>query len=819
VIGIDFGNDKCVVSLIRGGELKIVTNDLAMRKTASMVAYGDERRFIGETAVGQQLSNASNTITDFKRLLGKSFSAPSVQKDAAGHVFKIVAGENDRAMVQVNYRGEKTILSPESISAALFSQLKTLSESFCGGAACNECVISVPPHFTDAQRRALIDAGRLSGFNVLGLINETTAVALQYGLLRKLPSDKSIKVLFYDFGHSQLNVSLVDLKDGEMKVLASASDPDLGGRDFDDVILYILLDQIQKKYKLDARESKKAYLRLKRESEKIKKALSANRDTVYSMDCLMEDTDVSGTLDRATFEAAAAGLLGRILNPVHAVLSKTGLKPEELDAVEVVGGAIRIPAVMNTLEGSFGSVLKKTCDGDESVARGCALQAAMLSPKIRVMDFKVVDCTMYPLSVIHGSPNLPPEGPATDFFVEFNSIPCVKAISFPREDSLEMILGYSDTAAVPPGTSPSIAKFVIEGRKAGNDTEGKPKMKVKVTMDHSGIICPASAQFFETVVIPETSEPVSEKDSTASDSKPSAGSEVKKDVPASEDKTDDAMDVDHAVDAPTSGEDNKPKTKKKTRKSDLSVQTILTNSLSSETFNAYFELECSMANQDRLVAETLARKNDLESYIYEIRDRVEFELVDYIQPGDKDKFLSKLSETEEWLYGDGSFAQKSQYISLLQDLRAVGDAVISRHFEESHREAAVLEFKKGVYALQKEIQDTAKYAHINLADVSKVINDADQWLFGKLGEQSKLTKTDNPAVTVAEIQSKASELEKACKKILSTPKPASAPAPESEKKDSKPKEGERESADASKTAMDVDSAEAPAAEGDKMNVD
>lgn len=260
----------------------------------------------------------------------------------------------------------------------MFHELKAIAEAKLEGQRVVDCVISCPPYWTDGQRRAMLDAANIAGLNVLRLMNETTAVALNYGLLRKLPTEKSQEVLFVDMGHSSFNTAVVSFIDKKLTVLSTASDEHLGGRSFDLLLLNRFATEIKAKHNLDVLSNVKATLKLMKECGRVKKVLSANSECRYAVEYIMNDTDVQGTITRQEFEEMAAPLIERMNAPLKRVLERAGKKIEDLHSLEVVGGAHRIPMVQKVLSDFFGNPVSKTCDGDESVARGCALQCAML---------------------------------------------------------------------------------------------------------------------------------------------------------------------------------------------------------------------------------------------------------------------------------------------------------------------------------------------------------------------------------------------------------------------------------------------------------
>lgn len=394
VIGIDFGNESCVSALAKKRQVEIVANEVSHRKTPSIVGFTESSRNIGERGLSSQSSNINRTVTEIKRLLGRENSQPELQADCKNFAFPVVALPNGSVGIKINEQG----FVPEQIAAALLGHIKTISENY-SSTRITDCVISCPPYFSDKQRSALIDSGKIAGLTVLRVMNETTAVALNYGILRTLPEKDPIRVVFIDIGHASTNVAIVRFIQGKLEVLGTASDSSLGGRNFDHLMFSWINEEIKAKYKIDPSTRPKAVLRLIQALKKSKHMLSALREVPLNVDSLMDDVDISFSISRSQFEELSTPLIQRFLAPVKQVLSQTETKVEDVHSIEVVGGCTRVPAIKSIFEKFFNKPPSTTCNADESVARGCALQCAMLSPAFRVRNFEVHDVTSYPIEV------------------------------------------------------------------------------------------------------------------------------------------------------------------------------------------------------------------------------------------------------------------------------------------------------------------------------------------------------------------------------------------------------------------------------------
>jgi len=289
------------------------------------VSLGDRSRSIGTDGKNQMIFNLKNTVSQFKRLIGRKFSDPIVAEEKKRQTCQLVERPGDAVGIKVRYLEKEEVFSPEQIMGMLLTKLKTISEAELSTKV-TDCVVSVPSYYTDRQRRAMLDAVSMAGLNCLRLMNDTSAVALAYGIYKQdFPTDKPRNVVFVDMGHSSLQVSTCAFLKGQLKVLATVADPNLGGRNFDEILKDHFVEEIKKKYKLDASSNVKAGIRLIRECEKLKKLMSANSDVIpMNIECLMEDTDVTGKLKRAEFEEKILSLLQGLEATLKTVLEKSG---------------------------------------------------------------------------------------------------------------------------------------------------------------------------------------------------------------------------------------------------------------------------------------------------------------------------------------------------------------------------------------------------------------------------------------------------------------------------------------------------------------
>ena len=388
VVGFDFGNESCVVAVARQRGIDVVLNDESKRETPAIVCFGDKQRFIGTAGSASAMMNPKNTISQIKRLIGRPFSDPELQRDIKSLPFTVIEGPDGFPLIHVTYLGENKTFTPTQVLGMLFSNLKGIAEKNLN-AAVVDCCIGIPVYFTDLQRRAVMDAATIAGLHPLRLIHETTATALAYGIYKTdLPENDPINVAFVDIGHASMQLCVAAFKKGQLKILAHAFDRNLGGRDFDEVLFQHFAAKFKEEYKIDVFQNARACLRLRAACEKLKKVLSANPEAPLNIECLMDEKDVRGFIKREEFEQLSIPILERVKKPLEKALAEAGLAVENIHAVELVGSASRVPAVLKILTEFFGKEPRRTMNASECVAKGCALQCAILSPTFKVKEFQ-----------------------------------------------------------------------------------------------------------------------------------------------------------------------------------------------------------------------------------------------------------------------------------------------------------------------------------------------------------------------------------------------------------------------------------------------
>jgi len=475
IIGIDLGTTNSCVYVQEGNEAKCVPTPEGNRTTPSIVAFTDKERLVGEMAKRQAVTNAENTIFSIKRLMGRDFDAPEIQKWKDRSAYNIVAGSKNDAYVQV---GDKQY-SPPEISAMILQKLKKDAEEYLGETV-NEAVITVPAYFNDNQRQATKDAGRIAGLEVKRIINEPTAASLAYGLDKQTNE----KIAVFDLGGGTFDISILEVGDNVVEVKSTHGDTFLGGEDFDQAVLNHLLDEFNKQTGMDVSQDRMALQRLKEAAENAKKELSSTMETEINLPFLTADQSgpkhLNMRLSRAQLESMTSDLVERTIGPCKQALEDAGLSVSEINEVILVGGQTRMPLVQQKVKEFFGKEPHKGVNPDEVVAMGAAIQGGILAGDVK--DVLLLDVT--PLSL--GIETM--GGVFTKLIEKNTTIPTKKSQTFTTAAdnqtsvSIHVLQGERPMAQ----DNKSLGRFDLVGIPAA--PRGVPQIEVTFDIDANGLV-------------------------------------------------------------------------------------------------------------------------------------------------------------------------------------------------------------------------------------------------------------------------------------------------------------------------------------------
>jgi len=635
-------------------------------------------------------------------------------------------------------------------------------------------------------------------------MNEHTATALSYGIYRSNDFDETVPriVAFCSIGHSHFSCSIVKFLKGKLEVLSEHSDRQVGGRHMDRAIMAHFGAEFQKKYGVDPLANQKSRYKLEEAAQKCRMILSANRESQISIECLVDEYDLHGLLNRDQLEELIAPMAEKMMICMGEAIKEANLSNgvSDIHSVEIVGGCSRMPFVQNCIQKAFGKEeLSKTLNADESVARGCALQAAMLSPLFKVREFAVIDYHPLAISIqymsttkddeMHDDENtLKTSGEQVSstlktsvVFPPKSHMNLVKVLTFWRKDSFDVSVNYLkpssplETSGEDASCTLSLGTYHIQVPKKDfgvSKTEDDKKIKLRAKLSLDGIFSIETAQLYYDEEVEEISK----------EKRPKV---IDVDMATSETPADPSKTT-----LETSGEDFEwvevKNLKKKTKKIDLIINSTGVPGIPQEVVQQLKDLETKMIASDREVRETNERRNDLEGLIYNLRGKLDDALAPFVAPGAVDSLQSSLTKTEDWLY-DTFDATKAIYEDKIIELQSIFKPIERLQTEEVGRIEALAKLENMITKLTTIVDSVPEqYNHISKEKfdlLAERISDATTWAREKNSTQNERKRFEEPAVLTKEIEKVYDDLKKFSEDILKEPKPVVSSPPKTSGED------------------------------------
>ena len=660
VFGVDLASLNSVVAITRNGGVDIVLNDVSKRETSSFVGLTDQERALGEAALDRYVRNLSNTVGCIKHWIGAREGDENIASEKRFLFCNTVADEEGKIKFALTYHGEPIELYPEQVLAMFLQQLRKFVNRECTvdknfPADVRDCVLTVPSFYSADQKRLVQQAAEMAGINCMSLIHETTAASIDYGIFRgsSLPETEETAniVGIIDIGYGHTCCTINKFWKGNMRVISRVNELGVGVREIDYTLAEHFASEIQKKYKIDVLENKRARLRVLQAVDKVKCQLSANISSSLNIENLM-DIDVNiANYTREEYETAIAPVVEKLRGLINKAIAEAGITVEQLNSMEIIGGGSRIPIFKQTIAEVIGKPGSFTLNATETVARGTAITAAVYSPKFQVREYVVNELAPLPILAGHANPAnesapaheaiLPGVNDVVTLVGAKDTYPKVLDVTMKRTDAFNFHVFYDSNADNVDNVKRfRLGEWSIAAPTTDKTTDGIVKARVR--------ILPTGLAQIDSVWTNTVSE-----------------------VEVEEEQAD-----------PADAEKKIMVTVKKTKKErhELAFASVFNLGHSAETVAACKKLETEMHASDTLIIRTKEAKNHLESYILDNRSRIEKggSLHDYVAEADRETFLKTANADEEWLYDEGSEATLEEYETRLKALERIGGPAFAR---------------------------------------------------------------------------------------------------------------------------------------------
>ncbi|XP_013608153.1 PREDICTED: heat shock 70 kDa protein 17 [Brassica oleracea var. oleracea] len=811
VSSVDLGSEwvkVAVVNLKRGqSPISVAINEMSKRKSPALVAFHSGDRLLGEEAAGITARYPNKVYSQLRDMVGKPFKHVKDFIDSVYLPFGIV--EDSRGAAGIKIDDGATVYSVEELLAMILGYGSDLAE-FHAKAPVKDMVVSVPPYFGQAERRGLIQASQLAGVNVLSLVHEHSGAALQYGIDKDF-SNGSRHVIFYDMGSSSTYAALVyysaynekefgkTVSVNQFQVKDVRWDSGLGGQSMEMRLVEYFADEFNKQLGngVDVRKFPKAMAKLKKQVKRTKEILSANTAAPISVESLHDDRDFRSTISREKFEELCKDLWERSLTPLKDVLKHSGLKIDDIYAVELIGGATRVPKLQSTIQEFIGKQdLDKHLDADEAIVLGSELHAANLSDGIKLKRrLGIVDGSPYGFLVELEGPNVKKDESAKQQLVpRMKKLPSKMFRSFVLDKDFDVSLAYDSEDILPPGiTSPVFAQYSVSGladateKYSSRNLSAPIKANLHFSLSRSGILSldrgDAVIEITEWVEVPKKNVTV---DNNTTSTTGNASTGAPSDENLQENKEELQADAENSSASNTTTEEpavvdlgTEKKLKKRTFRVPLKVveKTVGPGApFTKESLDAAkIKLE-ALDKKDRERRRTAELKNNLESYVYATKEKLETPEFEKVSTQEERKaFVEKLDEVQDWLYMDGEDANATEFLDRLDSLKAIGSPISLRSEELTARPVAVEYAQKYL----TEVKEIIKEWETNktwlpkgkIDEVSKEAEKVKSWLEKNEAEQKKSALWSKPVFTSDEVYAKVFTLQDKVTKVSRIPKP------------------------------------------------
>ncbi|CAN4110084.1 unnamed protein product [Withania somnifera] len=807
VSSIDLGSEwfKVAVVNLKPGQppISIAINEMSKRKTPSLVAFHSGSRLIGEEASGIVARYPNKVYSHLRDLISKPYPYVSKMLQSLYLNYDVFPEESRNVAV---FKTENGDFTAEELVAMLLKYAVGLAETHTRGTPVKDAVVTVPAYMGVAERKGLLLAAELAGVNVLALVNEHSGAALQYGIDKDF-SNGSRHVIFYDMGAGSTYAALVyfsayntkefgkTISVNQFQVKDVRWNAELGGENMELRLVEYFADEFNKQVGngVDIRKSPKAMAKLKKQVRRTKEILSANTAAPVSVESIYDDRDFRSSITREKFEELCDDLWEKALVPLKEVLTHSGLKIEDIYAVELIGGATRVPKLQAKLQEFLGrKELDRHLDSDEAIALGASLHAANISDGIKLnRKLGMVDGSPYGYVIEVDGPDLPEDESTKQMTIpRMKKLPSKMFRSVVHNKDFEVSLAYESDEFLPPGTpSLTFAQYAVSGltdaseKYASRNLSAPVKANLHFSLSRGGIFsldrADAVIEITEWVEVPRKNLTVENSTCTSTNTSTESG-------PSNTEESDEKLDAEGGnsdTSDPGANDTISPDAEKKLKKRTFRVPLKIDEktagpgaSLSKESFSEAKSKLKELDKKDEERRRTAELKNSLEAYIYDTRDKLESE--DFVKVStsqERQFFIEKLDEVQEWLYTDGEDASAAQFQEHLDKLKAIGDPIFFRHNELSARPAASDRARKYLNEVQQIVHgwETNK-SWLPKGRIDEVLNEAEKvtnWLNQKEAEQKETSGSEKPAFTSEEVYIKVFDLQDKVNKVNKIPKP------------------------------------------------